>query len=42
MMSFMDQQGIPCSLLIADEEDEFNFEEAMGLLEAFSLITLEL
>ena len=41
MMSFMDQQGIPFSLLIADEEDEFDFEEAMGLLEAFSLVTLD-
>ena len=41
MMSFMDQQGIPFSLLIADEEDNFDFEEAMGLLEAFSLITLD-
>ena len=41
MMSFMDQQGIPLSLLIADEEDEFDFEEAMGLLEAFSLVTMD-
>ena len=41
MMSFMDQQGIPFSLLIADEEDNFDFEEAMGLLEAFSLVTLD-
>ena len=41
MMSFMDQQGIPFSLLIADEEDTFDFEEAMGLLEAFSLVTLD-
>lgn len=41
MMSFLDQQGIPFSLLIADGEDEFDFEEAMGLLEAFSLVTLD-
>ena len=41
VISFMDQQGIPFSLLIADEEDEFDFEEAMGLLEAFSLVTLD-
>ena len=41
MMSFLDQQGIPFSLLIADEEDKFDFEEAMGLLEAFSLVTLD-
>ena len=41
MMSFMDQQGIPFSLLVADEEDTFDFEEAMGLLEAFSLVTLD-
>ena len=41
MMSFMDQQAIPFSLLIADEEDPFDFDEAMGLLEAFSLVTLD-
>ena len=41
MMSFMDQQAIPFSLLTADEEDTFDFEEAMGLLEAFSLVTLD-
>ena len=41
MMSFMDQQAIPFSLLIADEEDTFDFDEAMGLLEAFSLVTLD-
>ena len=41
MTSFMDRQGIPFSLLIADEEDRFDFEEAMGLLEAFSLVTLD-
>ena len=40
-MSFLDRQGIPFSLLIADEENEFDFEEAMGLLEAFSLVTLD-
>lgn len=41
IMSYMDYQDIPFSLLIADDEDEFDFEEAMGLLEAFSLITLD-
>ena len=41
MMSFMDQQAIPFSLLTADEEDTFDFDEAMGLLEAFSLVTLD-
>ena len=41
MMSFLDRQGIPFSLLIANEENEFDFEEAMGLLEAFSLVTLD-
>ena len=40
-ISFLDQQGIPFSLLIADEEDGFDFEEAMSLLEAFSLVTLD-
>ena len=39
--SFMDRQGIPFSLLIADNEDKFDFEEAIGLLEAFSLVTLD-
>ncbi len=41
MTSFLDQQKIPFSLLIADGEDDFDFEEAMGLLEAFSLVTLD-
>ena len=41
IMSFLDQQGVPLSLLVADEEDIFDFEEAMGLLEAFSLITFD-
>lgn len=40
VMSYMDYQGIPFSLLIADGEDKFDFEEAIGLLEAFSLVTL--
>ena len=40
-MSFLDQQRFPFSLLIADEEDEFDFAEAIGLLEAFSLVTLD-
>ena len=41
IMSFLDRQGIPFSLLIGDEENEFEFQEAMGLLEAFSLVTLD-
>ena len=41
MMSFMDQQAIPFSLLTADEEDTFDFDEAMGLLKEFSLVTLD-
>lgn len=41
-MSFLDNQGIPFSLLIADNEDTFDFEEAMGLIEAFSLVTIDI
>ena len=41
IMSFLDYQGVPFSLLIADGEDTFDFEEAMGVLEAFSLVTLD-
>ena len=37
-MSFMDRQGVPDSLLILDDEDSFVFDEAIGLLNAFSLI----
>ena len=39
IMSFLDRQGIPDSLLIEDGEDSFEFEEAVGLLDAFSLVT---
>lgn len=42
IMSYMDYQAIPFSLLIGDAEDKFVFEEAMGLLEAFSLVTLDM
>ena len=42
IMSYMDYQAIPFSLLIGDVEDRFDFEEAMGLLEAFSLVTLDM
>ena len=40
-MSFLDWQGIPFSLLTLEGETTFDFEEAMGLLEAFSLVTLD-
>ena len=43
-MSFMDQHGIPFSLLMdekEEEEDDFEFKEAISLLEAFSLVTLD-
>lgn len=39
IMGFLDRQGIPVSLLIMDNENSFDFHEAIGLLEAFSLIT---
>ncbi len=41
MMSFMDNQNVPFALLIRDDEETFDFEEAMGLLEAFSLLQLD-
>ena len=41
MMSFMDNQNVPFALLIRDGEETFDFEEAMGLLEAFSLLQLD-
>ena len=39
IMSVLDRQGIPDSLLLKDDEDSFDFDEAIGLLESFSLIT---
>ena len=39
IMSFLDRQGIPSALLISEDEDPFDFDEAIGLLEAFSLVT---
>ena len=41
MMSFMDNQNVPFALLIRDGEEPFDFEEAIGLLEAFSLVQLD-
>ena len=41
MMSFMDNQNVPFALLNRDDEETFDFEEAMGLLEAFSLVQLD-
>ena len=41
MMSFMDNQNIPFALLTRDNEQTFEFEEAMGLLEAFSLVQID-
>ena len=40
IMSFLDRQDIPLSLLRLPQEDAFDFDEAVGVLEAFSLITL--
>lgn len=41
MMSFMDNQNVPFTLLTRDNEQIFDFEEAMGLLEAFSLVQID-
>lgn len=41
MMSFMDNQNVPFALLTRDNEEIFDFEEAIGLLEAFSLVQLD-
>ena len=38
-MSFLDRQGIPDSLITLDGEDSFAFDDAIGLLCAFSLIS---
>ncbi len=42
IMSYMDYRAVPFSLLIEDDEDEFDFEEAIALLEAFSLVALDM
>ena len=39
IMSFLDRQGIPDSLVTLDDEDPFVFDDAIGLLCAFSLIS---
>ena len=39
MMSLLDRQRIPLALLQGSSEDVFDFEKAIGVLEAFSLIT---
>ena len=39
MMSLMDRQQVPLAILQDSDEDSFEFEEAIGVLEAFSLIT---
>src|SRR5207249_242408 len=38
LMSFLDRQGIPDSLLVDDNEDPMDFEDAMAVLLAFSLV----
>lgn len=38
MMSFLDRQSIPDILMIDTDEDTFDFDEAIGLLDSFSLI----
>jgi tetratricopeptide (TPR) repeat protein len=37
-MSFLDPQGIPKSLIMGEDEGELEFEDAVGMLDAFSLI----
>ena len=39
IMSFLDRQGIPDSLITLDDDDPFAFDDAIGLLCAFSLIS---
>ena len=41
LMSFLDRQGIPGSLLIIEHEDPLDFEEAIGMLEAYSLVVVD-
>ena len=41
LMSFFDRQGIPRSLLIIEREDPLDFEEAIGMLEAYSLVVVD-
>jgi hypothetical protein len=38
LMSFLDRQAIPIDLLQYEDEDTFDFDEAAGVLQAFSLI----
>jgi tetratricopeptide (TPR) repeat protein len=38
IMSFLDRNAIPNSLLVNDNEEQLDFLEAMALLEAFSLV----
>jgi len=39
IMSILDRQGIPDSLVLEDDEDSFDLDEAVGILDSFSLIT---
>ena len=39
VMSFLDRQGIPDSLLVEDDEDSLDFDEAIDLLDSYSLVT---
>jgi len=39
IMSILDRQGIPDSLVLEDDEVSFDFDEAVGILDSFSLIT---
>ena len=39
VMSFLDRQSIPDSLLIIDDEEAIDFEDAVEILNAFSLIS---
>ena len=38
VMSFLDRQGIPKSLIL--DEDDMGFDDAIGMLDAFSLIEM--
>lgn len=39
IMSFLDRQGIPDNLVLEDDEGSYDFDEAVSVLDSFSLIT---
>lgn len=39
LMSFLDRQGIPDSLLRSKDKNQVDFEDTIGILEAFSFLS---